>query len=95
PDDAEVVSFDNPGDLFVALEAADIVAILQDLVVNGGRLTEDTTVSVVETYPTNELYGFAFKNQGDEMLAAAVNEALSAVRRAGTYDQIWSNWFGK
>jgi len=95
PGDAEIVAFDNPGDLFVALEANDIVGILQDLVVNGGRLTEDTTVSVVETYPTNELYGFAFKNQGDEMLAAAVNEALSAVRRAGTYDQIWSNWFGK
>jgi len=94
PSDTEIKSFDNPGDLFVALEAQDVVGVLQDIVVNQDRADNDTTVVVVETYPTNEFYGFAVKNEGSELLMMAVNESLSALRRAGTYDQIFSDWFG-
>ena len=68
--------------------------MVQDIVVNQDRADNDTTVVVVETYPTNEFYGFAVKNEGSELLMMAVNESLSAVRRAGTYDQIFSDWFG-
>lgn len=94
PSDTTIVSFDNPGDLFVALEAGDVVGVLQDIVVNQDRADNDATVIVTETYPTNEFYGFAVKNDGNELLLAAVNEALSALRRNGTYDQIFSEWFG-
>ena len=94
PADAEIKSFDNPGDLFVALEASDAVAVVQDIVVNQDRADNDSTVVVVETYPTNEFYGFAVENEGSELLLAAVNEALSSLRRDGTYDQIYAEWFG-
>lgn len=94
PAGIEIKSFENPGDLFVALEAGDVVGVLQDIVVNQDRADNDSTVAVVETYPTNEFYGFAVKNEGSEMLLAAVNESLSKLRRDGTYDQIFSKWFG-
>ena len=93
PADATLVSFDNPGDLFVALEAGDVVGILQDIVVNQDRVDNDNTVTVVETYPTNEFYGFAVKNDGSEILLAEVNETLSKLRRDGTYDSLFNAWF--
>lgn len=94
PDDTEIVSFDNPGDLFVALEAGDIQGILQDIVVNQGRALEDDTVEVVETYPTDEQYGFAVKEEGKEALLEAVNQALATLQDNGTYDQLYEEWFG-
>lgn len=93
PEGAEIVSFDNPGDLFVALEAGDIQGILQDLVVNQGRTVEDDTVVVVETYPTDEQYGFAVKEEGSEALLEAVNQALATLKENGTYDRIYQEWF--
>lgn len=93
PEDAEIVSFDNPGDIFVALEAGDIKGVVQDLVVNQGRVLEDDSVEVVETYQTDEQYGFAAE-EGNKELTGAVNDALSALRDDGTYDQIYEEWFG-
>ncbi|MFQ5967031.1 MAG: transporter substrate-binding domain-containing protein [Acidimicrobiia bacterium] len=94
PSDTEIVSFENPGDLFLALEAGDVVGILQDIVVNGERLLTDPTVTLAEFYPTNEFYGFAVANEGSEILLAQVNEALWKLRFDGTYDQIFADWFG-
>ncbi len=94
PDDTEIVSFDDPGDLFVALEAGDIVGVLQDIVVNQGRALEDDTVEVVETYPTDEQYGFAMQKE-DEELQQAINDALSSLQDDGTYDDIYDEWFGE
>jgi len=91
--DAEIVSFDDPGDLFLALESGDAVAVLQDLVINTGRVLEDDTVAVVETYQTDEEYGFAVKEEGAEELLSQVNAALGDLRDDGTYDDIYAEWF--
>ena len=92
PGAADIVSFDNPGDLFVALEAGDVDAILQDLVVNGPRATKDDTLEVVETYSTDEQYGLAVAKDNTAMLDA-VNEALQTLRDDGTYDELHQEWF--
>lgn len=92
--DATIVSFDNPGDLFVALEAGEIEGILQDIVVNAGRVLEDDTVTLAETYPTDENYGFAVQEEGSEAVLTAVNGALATLREDGTYDTIYDEWFG-
>lgn len=92
PDDTEIVSFDDPGDLFVALEADDIVGVLQDIVVNQGRALEEDTLEVVETYPTDEEYGFAMRMDNEE-LVQAVNDALGTLRDDGTYDELHEEWF--
>ncbi|MGH3443514.1 MAG: transporter substrate-binding domain-containing protein [Nitriliruptorales bacterium] len=93
PEGAEIVSFDEPGDMFVALEAGDIVAVLQDIVVNQGRALEDDSVEVAEAFPTDEQYGFAFAEEGSDPLQEAFNEALSTLQDDGSYDQIFDEWF--
>ncbi len=93
PAGAEIVGFAESGQLFLAIEAGDIEGILQDLPVNAERLVGDDTLTIVETYPTEEKYGFAVKEEGKEALLEAVNDALATLRDNGTYDEIYDAWF--
>jgi polar amino acid transport system substrate-binding protein len=93
PGGAELVGFAEAGQLFLALEAGDIEGILQDLPVNAERLVTDDSLTIVETYPTEEKYGLAVKEEGKEALLEAVNEALATVKDNGTYDEIYDKWF--
>lgn len=90
---AEVKSFEDSDGLFAALEAGDIVAILQDLPVNGYRSTQDDTVTVIETYPTEEQYGFAVK-KGNTSLLQFLDGGLTTLRGDGTFDAIYATYFG-
>ncbi|HEX2577598.1 MAG TPA: transporter substrate-binding domain-containing protein [Aquihabitans sp.] len=91
PDGAEVKSFPDTDGLFGALESGDIAGVLQDLPVNAGRVAEDDSVEVVETFPTDEQYGFAVEKGSD--LKAELDEALAAVRESGTYDELYEKYF--
>ena len=93
PAGAEIVGYGESGQLFLAMEADAIQGILQDLPVNAERLVTDDTLTVVETYPTGEVYGFAVKEEGKEALLEAVNDALATLRSNGTYDTIYDKWF--
>lgn len=93
PGGVEIVGFTESADLFVAMEAGDIQGILQDLPVNAERMLGDDTLTVIETYPTGEVYGFAVKEEGKEALLEAVNEALATVKDDGTYDTIYDSYF--
>lgn len=91
---ATLVSFENPGDLFTALEAGEIEGILQDIVPNAAQALDDDTVAVIETYPAEpEDYGLAVQEEGKEALLEAVNEALSTFKSDGTYDSLYTEWF--
>ncbi len=94
PEGVELVSYENGGDLFVALEAGNISGILQDLPVNGYRTTQDDSVKVVATYPTGEQYGFALPKEGKDALLTAINGALATMHDNGKYDEIFAKWFG-
>jgi polar amino acid transport system substrate-binding protein len=91
PEGAQVKSFTEVDGLFGALESGDIDAILQDLPVNAGRAFEDDSVIVVETYPTDESYGFAVEKGSD--LKGELDDALEAVRESGRYDEIYEKFF--
>lgn len=91
PEGAEIVSFPDTDGLFGALESGDIAGILQDLPVNAGRVAEDDSVVVVETFPTDEQYGFAVETGSD--LKAELDDALATVREDGTYDLIYEKYF--
>ncbi|HEX7098905.1 MAG TPA: basic amino acid ABC transporter substrate-binding protein [Acidimicrobiia bacterium] len=93
PEDTEIVSFENPGDLFLALESGQVQGVLQDLVPNQDYANSNETAVVVETYPTEEEYGFAAKKEGSEALIEAVNQQLAALREDGTYDQLYEQFF--
>jgi len=90
---ATITSFEDSDGLFAALESGTIEAILQDLPVNGYRSTQDDSVTVVETYPTDEHYGFAVKKDNTAVLDF-LNEGLDALRADGTYDELHTKYFG-
>ena len=90
---ANIISFENPGDLFTALAAGQIEGVLQDIVPNAEQALNDDTVELVETFKTDEAYGFATKEEGAEDLLEAVNTALQTLRDNGTYDNIYDDWF--
>jgi polar amino acid transport system substrate-binding protein len=93
-DDVEIVSFENPGDIFLALEAGTVQGALQDIVPNAEYALNNDGFSIVETYPTDEEYGFAVKEDGAEPILEAVNASLAKFRDDGTYDDIYADWFG-
>ena len=90
---ATIISFENPGDLFTALSAGNIDAILQDIVPNAAEAADNDALLVVETYPTAEEYGFAAKEEGSEEVIDAVNASLAKLRSDGTYDDIYEEFF--
>lgn len=93
PEGTTLVDFENPGDLFLALDGGQIAGILQDIIPNADRARSDDTVIVAETYPTDETYGFAAKLEGSEDLMEAINAQLAATRDNGTYDEIYAEFF--
>lgn len=90
---AEVRSFEDSDALFLAIEAGDIDAILQDLPVNAYRTTQDDSLEVVETYSTGEQYGFAVE-KGNSSVLQLINDGLQALRDDGRFDEIYSTYFG-
>lgn len=88
-----VVAFEGGGDLFTALEAGQIEAILQDEPVNQERANQDENVEVIETFDTGESYGFALlPDRGDDLLQV-INDGLQQVKDDGTYDEIYERYF--
>lgn len=95
PEGAQLRSFDEEPPMFLALEAGDVDAVLQDLPVNGFRAVQsEGELVVVETYATDEEYGFAAASDNDELIDA-INAALAELRDDGTYDEIHTEWFGE
>jgi polar amino acid transport system substrate-binding protein len=92
---AEIRSYEGGGDLFTALEAGQIDAILQDEPVNANRADQDDSVEVVETYDTGEDYGFAMVQDRGDGLVALLNDTLDEIRGDGTYDEIFDSYFGE
>ena len=93
PASAELVEFPSDGELWPAIQAKQIDAILQDLPVNRTHEKADPTYKIVETYKTDEQYGFAMAKGKNPTLLAAVNEQLAALRADGSYDTLYKKYF--
>ncbi len=91
--DADIISYEGPGDLIVALAAGEVDGVLQDIVVNGDAAFNDDGLTIAEIYPTNEFYGLAVQEDGKETLLTAVNASLAKLRDDGTYDDIFNDFF--
>lgn len=92
PSDTELISFPSDGEMFPAIQAGQVDALLQDLPVNLEH-TKDGEFEIVEQYDTGEAYGFAVKEEGSEALIEAINAELQAMRDDGTYDELYSKYF--
>ena len=93
PEGATIRAFQTGDEMFPALLSKDLDAALQDFPVNAYRASQSDEFVVTETFPTGEQYGFAVA-KGSELLAP-LDEALSAIRDDGTYDEIFATWFGE
>lgn len=90
-DGAQIVTFPSDAEMFQAIKAGQVEALLQDLPVNLDH-TSDDKFEVVETYETDESYGLAIK-KGNTQLVDDVNGALEDMREDGTYEEIYNKYF--
>ncbi|MBU2696535.1 ABC transporter substrate-binding protein [Pimelobacter sp. 30-1] len=89
--DADIITFPSDAEMFQAIKAGQVEALLQDLPVNLDH-TRDGKFKIVETYDTSEEYGFAMK-KGNSQLVKDVDGALEEMRKDGTYDTIYAKYF--
>ncbi|WP_127125731.1 transporter substrate-binding domain-containing protein [Georgenia sp. SYP-B2076] len=90
---ASINEFPSDGELWPALQAGQIDAILQDLPVNIVHEKADAKYKVVEEYKTDEQYGFAMSKGERPELLKAVNAQLKTLRDDGTYQKIYDSYF--
>ncbi|GAA1534280.1 polar amino acid transport system substrate-binding protein [Microbacterium ginsengiterrae] len=90
---AELLQLPSDGELWPAIQAGTIDAILQDQPVNLEHEKADSTYKIVEEYNTDEQYGFAFAKGEKQALLEAVNSALQELRDSGEYDTIYDTYF--
>ncbi|WP_314645835.1 transporter substrate-binding domain-containing protein [uncultured Microbacterium sp.] len=90
---AELVQYPSDGELWPAMQAGQIDAILQDQPVNLEHEKADSAYKIVETYETDESYGFAFAKGEKDALRTAVDDALKELRDSGEYQKIYDSYF--
>lgn len=90
---AQLVQYPSDGELWPAMQAGQIDAILQDQPVNLEHEKADSAYTIIETYDTEESYGFAFAKGEKDALVDAVNTALQELRDSGEYQTIYDTYF--
>ncbi len=91
--DADIIAFPSNAEMFQAIQAGQVDALLQDLPVNVDNANKsDGKFTVVEEYDTGETYGLAMK-KGNTALVEAVNTQLAELRESGDYDTLYDKYF--
>lgn len=88
-----VVAFPGDTELFAALEAGDVDAILQDLPLSEQHTSDDTSIAMVATYPTGESLGFAVEKNANPALLATLNEGIARLDADGERERIFRKYF--
>ncbi len=91
---AEIKTYDDILLAFEDLKAGRIDAIINDIPTSAYIVKDNPELVIVEKIITNEKYGIVFAPDTPELLKA-VNEVLKDMEEDGTYDQIYSKWFGE
>jgi polar amino acid transport system substrate-binding protein len=92
---ADIVVFPSDGEMYSAIKAGQVDALLQDLPVNIDHQNDPKAAgqfTVVETYDTGETYGLAMKKDNTALIDA-VNEALATLKDDGDYQTIYDSYF--
>ena len=91
PKTADIVSFPSDAEMYQAIQAGQVDALLQDLPVNLEH-TKKGKFAIAEEYDTDESYGLAMK-KGNDALVKAVNAQLAALKSGGEYQKIYDKYF--
>jgi polar amino acid transport system substrate-binding protein len=92
---AEIVVFPSDGEMYAAIKAGQVDALLQDLPVNLDHQNDPKAAGqfkVVETYDTGETYGLAMKKTNTGLIDA-VDGALAKMKSDGDYKKIYDTYF--
>src|SRR3990170_2856010 len=92
PAGTELIAYPSDAELYAAIQAGNIEAILQDLPVNVQH-TRQGDFEIVQTFQTEEAYGFAVEEEGKEALLRQVNTQLRQLRQSGRYQQVFDKYF--
>ncbi|AXH97335.1 ABC transporter substrate-binding protein [Ornithinimicrobium avium] len=91
--DADIIAFPSNAEMFQAIQAGQVAALLQDLPVNVDNAKKsDGKFEIVEEYDTEETYGLAIK-KGNTALVEAVDKQLGELRESGEYDTLYDKYF--
>ena len=91
-DASEVRPFPEIDDAYNALEVGQVDAVINDLPSAQDAADKKEGLEVVETFPTEELYGIILPEDSDA-LREAVNGALVTIKEDGTLDELYQKWF--
>lgn len=91
PESAKIPSFPSDAEMYQAIQAGQVDALLQDLPVNLEH-TKDGKFVIVEEYDTNESYGLALKKGNTELLED-VNAQLAKLKSSGEYEKLYNKYF--
>jgi polar amino acid transport system substrate-binding protein len=91
PKTTKIVSFPGDGEMYPALAAGQVDALLQDLPVNLEHTKKGKFV-IVEQYDTDESYGLAIK-KGNTALLKDVNAQLAKLKSSGEYQKLYDKYF--
>ncbi|WP_299277027.1 ABC transporter substrate-binding protein [uncultured Georgenia sp.] len=92
PEGTNLVEYPGDPELWSALQAGQIDAILQDLPVNITHV-DDGGYEIVEEYTTDEQYGYAMAKDAPAELVDAINTSLQELRDSGRYQEIYDSYF--
>jgi polar amino acid transport system substrate-binding protein len=91
--DANLSAFPGDGEMWPALQAGQVDAILQDLPVNVMHAKADKNYVIVQEFQTGEQYAYALAKDKNPELLAAINTELKKLRDDGTYQKIYDSYF--
>ncbi len=94
PSGATIKALPGASDLFAALDAGSIDAILQDYPINAYRATKRDNVVITQKIKTGEQYGMAVK-KGDADTLKLLDDGIAAAKANGTYDTLYEKYFGE
>lgn len=94
-EDADITPYPGTADMYMALLGRNVDAVLYDApnVAYFSQTRGEGRTKVVGPLYEGQQYGIVF-HKGSEWVEPT-NEALAAMREDGTYDEIYTKWFGK
>lgn len=95
PAGATVTALPGAADLFAALEAGTIDAVVQDYPINAYRATTNDDVKVTARIPTDEKYGMATPKKDGAATLELLDKGLAQAKSDGTYDRLYEKYFGE
>jgi polar amino acid transport system substrate-binding protein len=94
-DAKKIVPFSDTLSAFAALQAGQVDAVVNDLPVSAAIVKDATRgLKIVQEIPTGEQYGIGVSKSNPQLLEA-INDALATLKSNGTYDEIYTKWFGQ